>query len=71
MNANAIQKLIPGSFVHVEKRKNRDMDRRIQKTRQAIFNAFEELLAEKRYEQLTVQDIIENVSSEGLPVPLP
>ena len=39
-----------------------DMDRRIQKTRQAIFNAFEELLAGKRYEQITVQDIIEKAN---------
>ena len=34
------------------------MDRRIQKTRTAILSAFERLLAEKRYEQITVQDII-------------
>ena len=34
------------------------MDRRIQKTRTAILCAFERLLAEKRYEQITVQDII-------------
>ena len=35
------------------------MDRRIQKTRTAILNAFERLLAEKRYEQITVRDIID------------
>lgn len=35
------------------------MDRRIQKTHKAIRTAFEALLAEKRYEQITVQDIIE------------
>ena len=35
------------------------MDRRINKTRRAIFAAFETLLTEKRYEQITVQDIIE------------
>ncbi len=35
------------------------MDRRIHKTREAIFRAFEELLTKKRYEQITVQDIIE------------
>ena len=35
------------------------MDRRIHKTREAIFSAFEDLLTEKRYEQITVQDIIE------------
>ena len=35
------------------------MDRRVQKTRKAILSAFEELLAEKRYEQITVQNIID------------
>ena len=35
------------------------MDRRINKTRKAVFSAFETLLTEKRYEQITVQDIID------------
>lgn len=35
------------------------MDRRQQKTRKAVFSAFEELVSEKRYEQITVQDIID------------
>ena len=35
------------------------MERRRQKTRQAILTAFQELLAQKRYEHIIVQDIIE------------
>ena len=35
------------------------VDRRTRRTRTAIFAAFEELLMEKRYEQITVQDIID------------
>ena len=35
------------------------MDRRARRSRRAIFSAFEELLAEKRYSQITVGDIIE------------
>lgn len=35
------------------------MDRRQQKTRQAVFAAFEELIAKKRYNDITVQNIID------------
>ena len=35
------------------------MDRRARRSRQAIFSAFEGLLAEKRFGQITVSDIIE------------
>lgn len=35
------------------------MDRRQQKTRKAVFAAFEELISKKRYEQITVQEIID------------
>ena len=38
------------------------MDRRIQRTRAAIVSAFESLLTEKRYEQITVQDIIDRAN---------
>ena len=36
------------------------MDRRQRKTREAIFNAFTELLSKKHYSQITVGEIIEN-----------
>jgi len=35
------------------------MDRRQQKTRKAVFDAFEKLIAEKKYADITVKDIIE------------
>ena len=35
------------------------MDRRRQKTRKAVFAAFEELVSNKRYTQITVRDIID------------
>lgn len=38
------------------------MDRRQQKTRKAILNAFEELISKKKYEQITVQDIIDEAN---------
>lgn len=38
------------------------MDRRQQKTRQAILAAFEELLVQKKYEHITVQDIIDKAN---------
>ena len=44
------------------------MDRRQFKTRQAIFNAFGTLLQKKRYENITVQEIIDEAGS-GLIIP--
>ena len=38
---------------------DKSMDRRQRKTREAIFNAFRELLEKNRYENITVQDIID------------
>ena len=35
------------------------MDRRQKKTREAIFNAFTELLSKKNYNQITVREIID------------
>ena len=41
------------------KRKEMGMERRRKKTHQAILKAFQELLARKRYESITVQEIID------------
>lgn len=38
------------------------MDRRQKKTREAVFRAFEQLLEKKKYEHITVQDIIDTAN---------
>lgn len=38
------------------------MDRRIQKTRQSIMNTFIDLLAEKGFEKITINDIAERAN---------
>lgn len=43
-------------------KEKRPVDRRIQKTRQSLFNALMDLILEKGYEAVTVQDIIDQAN---------
>ena len=44
------------------KKEKKPVDRRIQKTRQSLFNALMDLILEKGYEAVTIQDIIDQAN---------
>ncbi len=45
-------------FVHFDE-KEKDLDRRIKRTKELIYNSFNELLSKKKYNDITVQNIID------------